>query len=159
MQTLLETGRITVSVCFLIVCANIYMRMIAMSGAPQLMLQMIASVGESPLLFLTIYLGFVLLLGTIIDSSSILLIAVPLALPVVQHFGMNPIWFGVITVVAVEVGLQTPPFGLSVFVIKSSVSAQGISLEDIFKGTFPFVLVMLLVLVLLMVFPRLTLLL
>jgi C4-dicarboxylate transporter, DctM subunit len=158
-QILLETGRITVSVCFLIICANIYMRMIAMSGAPQLMLQMISGVGESPLLFLAIYLGFVLLLGTIIDSSSILLIAVPLALPVVQHFGMNPIWFGVITVVAVEVGLLTPPFGLSVFVIKSTVSAQDISLEDIFKGAMPFVVVMMLVLALLIAYPRLSLLL
>jgi TRAP-type C4-dicarboxylate transport system permease large subunit len=99
-----------------------------------------------------------LLLGTIIDSSSIMLIVLPLMLPIAQQFELNLIWFGVITVVAVEVGLLTPPFGLSAYVIKSTLgNTLDISLGDIFRGTAPFTLAMLAVLALLMAFPSISL--
>jgi len=156
-QVLIDTGRITVSVSFLIICANVYMRMLAMSGAPQFMLGAMAQISDNPYVFLSIYVVFILLLGTIIDSSSILLIVVPLAMPVAEHFDMNLIWFGIITVMAVEVGLLTPPFGLSIYVIKSTLADPGITLGDIFRGTMPFVLVMLTVLGLLIAMPQLTL--
>lgn len=156
-QVLVDTGRITVSVSFLIICANIYMRMLAMSGAPQFMLGAMAHLGESRFAFILIYVLVVLLLGTIIDSSSILLIVVPLALPVAEHFGMDLIWFGIITVMAVEVGLLTPPFGLSIYVIKSTLTVPGVALGAIFRGAAPFVLVMLAVLGLLIAVPELTL--
>jgi TRAP-type C4-dicarboxylate transport system permease large subunit len=70
---------------------------------------------------------------------------------------MNLVWFGVVTVVAVEIGLLTPPFGLSVFVIKSTLNDPRISLGDIFRGTAPFTLIMFAVLVLLLVFPQISL--
>jgi TRAP-type C4-dicarboxylate transport system permease large subunit len=70
---------------------------------------------------------------------------------------MNLVWFGVVTVVAVEIGLLTPPFGLSVFVIKSTLDDPAISLGDIFRGTTPFTLMMFGVLLLLLAFPQLSL--
>jgi len=155
---LTETGHVTVSVSFLIICANVYTRMLAMSGTPQAMVGWMAAAGFGVAMFLLIYVLLVLLLGTVIDSSSILLIVLPLMLPVAEQFGLNLIWFGVITVVAVEIGLLTPPFGLSVFVIKSSLGdTVPISLGDIFRGTAPFTLTMLAVLVLLIAFPQLSL--
>ncbi len=155
---LTETGHVTVSVSFLIICANVYTRMLAMSGTPQAMVGWMAAAGFGVAMFLLIYVLLVLLLGTVIDSSSILLIVLPLMLPVAEQFGLNLIWFGVVTVVAVEIGLLTPPFGLSVFVIKSTLGdTVPISLGDIFRGTAPFTLTMLAVLVLLIAFPQLSL--
>ena len=154
---LTETGHVTVAVSFLIICASIYTRMLAMSGMPQFLVETMAQAGLGRTAFLMLYVGIVIALGTIIDSSSIMLIVLPLMLPIAEQFGMNLVWFGVITVVAVEIGLLTPPFGLSVFVIKSTLNDPRISLGDIFRGTAPFTLIMLAVLVLLLVFPQISL--
>lgn len=155
---LTETGHVTVAVSFLIICANIYTRMLAMSGTPQAMVGWMAEAGFGVAMFLLIYVVLILLLGTVIDSSSILLIVLPLMLPVAEQFGLNLIWFGVITVVAVEIGLLTPPFGLSAYVVKSTLgNTVPISLGDIFRGTAPFTLTMLAVLVLLIAVPSLSL--
>jgi C4-dicarboxylate transporter, DctM subunit len=155
---LTETGHVTVSVSFLIICANIYTRMLAMSGTPQAMLEWMSVAGLGVAAFLLIYVVVVILLGTVIDSTSILLIVLPLMLPIAQQFELNLIWFGVITVIAVEIGLLTPPFGLSAYVIKSTLgNTLDIRLGDIFRGTAPFTLTMLAVLALLMALPQISL--
>lgn len=154
---LTETGHVTVSVSFLIICATIYTRMLAMSGMPQFLVERMTQMGLGATGFLMIYVAFIILLGMIIDSSSILLIVLPLMLPIAEQFGMNLIWFGVITVVAVEIGLLTPPFGLSIYVIKSTLEDPRISLGDIFRGTLPFTLMMFSVLMLLIFVPQLSL--
>ncbi len=157
-SVLTETGHVTVAVSFLIICANIYTRMLAMSGTPQALVAWMAAAGFGVAVFLLIYILLILLLGTVIDSSSILLIVLPLMLPVAEQFGLNLIWFGVITVVAVEIGLLTPPFGLSAYVVKSTLgNTVPLSLGDIFRGTAPFTLTMLGVLLLLVAFPSLSL--
>ena len=156
-EVLTDTGHVTVAVSFLIISASIYTRMLAMSGMPQFLMEMIGQAGFGPFAFLMIYVTIVILLGTVIDSSSILLIVLPLMLPIAEQFGMNLIWFGVITVVAVEIGLLTPPFGLSAYVVKSSLNDPSITLGDIFSGTAPFTLIMVAVLLLLMAFPQLSL--
>jgi TRAP-type mannitol/chloroaromatic compound transport system permease large subunit len=105
--------------------------------------------------FLLLYLGLILLLGTIIDSSSILLIVLPLMLPIAQQFGLNLIWFGVVTVVAVE--SRPADAALRAQCLRHQEHAgrhRGISLGDIFRGTAPFTLTMLAVLGLLVAFPQ-----
>ena len=157
-EVLTETGHVTVAVSFLIICASIYTRMLAMSGTPQALVEAMAAAGLGVAAFLLLYVLLILLLGTIIDSSSIMLIVLPLMLPIAQQFGLNLVWFGVVTVVAVEVGLLTPPFGLSAYVIKSTLGKSvDVSLGDIFRGTAPFTLAMLVVLGLLLVFPQISL--
>jgi tripartite ATP-independent transporter DctM subunit len=157
-SVLTETGHVTVAVSFLIICASIYTRMLAMSGTPQALVTWMAAAGLGVAAFLAIYVLLVLLLGTVIDSSSIMLIVLPLMLPVAEQLGLNLVWFGVITVVAVEIGLLTPPFGLSAYVVKSTIgNSIDISLGGIFRGTAPFTLTMFAVLVLLILFPSLSL--
>lgn len=157
-EVLTETGHVTVAVSFLIICASIYTRMLAMSGTPQALVEAMAAAGLGVTAFLLLYVLLILLLGTIVDSSSIMLIVLPLMLPIATQFDLNLVWFGVITVVAVEVGLLTPPFGLSAYVIKSTLGRTvDISLGDIFRGTGPFTLAMLVVLGLLLVFPQISL--
>jgi TRAP-type mannitol/chloroaromatic compound transport system permease large subunit len=93
----------------------------------------------------------------VLDSTSMMLIVLPLALPVVSELGGNLIWFGVVTVIGVNIGLLTPPLGLSVYVIKSSIDDDRISLGTIFAGAFPFVLITLAVTIAVMIWPQLSL--
>jgi TRAP-type C4-dicarboxylate transport system permease large subunit len=104
-----------------------------------------------------IYVIVLLALGTIIDTASIILIVVPLFLPALEPFGIDLVWFGIITVIGAEIGLLTPPFGISCFVIKATVDDPTISLRDIFMGALPFGAVMFVVLWILIVFPKISL--
>ena len=101
-------------------------------------------------------LVIILLLGMLLDSSSILLIMVPIAAPIAQSFGFDLIHFGIITIIAVEAGLLTPPFGISVFTVKATLEDRTARIEDIFAGAMPFVAIMLIALLLIVIFPALS---
>lgn len=150
---LVETGQITVSVLFLILAATLFSRMLALSGVPQELARFFLDGGLGPIGFLLLYLVVIIAMGCLIDSISIMLILLPIALPVAESAGFDLIWFGVMTVVAVEIGLLTPPFGLSVYTIKSAMTDSDMKVGDIFRGTLPFVAAMLVGLLILALFP------
>jgi tripartite ATP-independent transporter DctM subunit len=154
---LVDTGHITANILFLIIAASIYSRMLGIAGLPTMFGEWLVSVEMSFALFMVMYVLLMLALGTILDTASIILIAVPLFLPALEPFGINLIWFGIVTVVAAEIGLLTPPFGISCFVIKATVDDPSITLNDVFMGALPFAAVMLVVLVILIVFPQISL--
>lgn len=155
-KVLTETGYVSVSVLFLIISAMLYSRMLALTGMPAAVTEGITHLGLGPWGFLAAYVAIVLGLGCIIDSVSIMLIMLPIVLPIARTFGMDVVWFGVVTVVAVEIGLLTPPFGVSVYTVKSALNDPRITVRDIFAGSFPFVLMMTLVLLVLIAFPKLS---
>jgi C4-dicarboxylate transporter DctM subunit len=148
-----ETGYITVSICFLLIAASIYTRMLTMSGIPQGVAEGLAALKLGYFGFLAVFIAVVVVMGCVLDSTSILLITVPLMLPVAKSLGMDLVWFGIVTVIATEIGLLTPPFGLSVFVVKSTLNDESIGINEIFAGALPFVLIMLGCLFLLIAFP------
>lgn len=150
---LVETGHITATLLFLIIAASMYSRMLGISGLPTELGKVIGDAQLSLAELLVLYVVILIILGTIIDSVSIMLIAVPLYLVVLDPFNVDLVWFGVVTVIAVEIGLLTPPLGLAVYVIKSTLVQKDISLADIFIGAAPFALTMLLVLILVIIFP------
>lgn len=152
-RVLVETGHVSVSVLFLVLAASLYSRMLALTGLPAAITETVTQLGLGPYGFLFVYVLITVALGCIIDSVSIMLIMLPIVLPIARAFDMDLVWFGVITVVAVEVGLLTPPFGISVYTVKSALNDKAITIKEIFKGTFPFVLCMLGVLLLLVLFP------
>lgn len=155
-RVLVETGQITVSVLFLVMAASFFSRMLTLSGVPRTIADILLAGSLGPYGFLAIYVLLVIAMGCLIDSISIMLILLPIALPVAQAAGFDMIWFGVITVVAVEIGLLTPPFGLSVYTIKAALDDPDLSLKDIFLGAAPFVAAMLVVLLILVAFPALS---
>ncbi|HEU4616665.1 MAG TPA: TRAP transporter large permease subunit [Gammaproteobacteria bacterium] len=157
-EVICETGQVTVIILFLIISASTFSRMLTLTELPQDMAAYLGGTGLGMLGFLAVYLVLLLVLGCVLDSTSILLILLPLALPVVTALGGNLVWFGVVTVIGVEIGLLTPPFGLSVYVIKSSLNDERLSLGAIFAGSFPFVIIITLVTIVLMAIPRLSLL-
>ncbi|MCR9125761.1 MAG: TRAP transporter large permease [Rhodobacteraceae bacterium] len=150
---LIETGLVTATVCFLIIAAQMYARMLAFSGVPAGLGMLAADARLGLWGVMAIYCAVVIAMGMILDSSSIMLIVVPLMLPVVTALEVDLIWFGIVTVLAVEIGLITPPFGLSVYVIKATLDSPDITLTDIFRGAAPFVVMMLFVLGLVLGFP------
>lgn len=152
-RVLTETGAVSVGILILLVAAGFYSRMLSVAGVPVAISDLVQDSGFGPWGFLMVYVLILLLLGMILDSSSILLIMTPVAAPIAADLGFNLIQFGVITVLAVEIGLLTPPFGISVFTVKSTLNDPKVSVESIFAGTMPFVAVMLLVLLLVAVFP------
>ena len=103
-----------------------------------------------------IYVILMLFLGTILDTASVILIVVPLFITLVETMGMSLVWFGIVTVIGAEIGLLTPPLGISCFVIKTSMNDPTISLKDVFMGALPFAVIMLLVLILLIAYPVLS---
>lgn len=149
----LETGHITASICFLIIAATMYSRMLALSGLPAFLTEWVIALDIGVYGFIALFVLVLIVLGTILDSSSIMLITLPLVLPVANSMGIDLIWFGLITVLAVEIGLLTPPMGLSVYVIKSTLDDTSIGLNDIFAGAAPFALIMLIVLLAVVAFP------
>ena len=156
-DTMVETGYVTVSILFLILGARIFGQMLAMSGLPQQLSALAAGAGFGLAGFVLLYVALVVVLGCMLDSVSIMVITLPFAIPVVKALGGDLVWFGVVAVVAVEIGLLTPPFGISVYVVKSTLDDQRIALRDIFAGAFPFVVCMMLVTLLLVFVPQLSL--
>jgi C4-dicarboxylate transporter, DctM subunit len=150
---LVETGQITVSVLFLILAATLFSRMLALSGVPRELAEFFLEGPVGPYGFLILYLLLIIALGCIIDSISIMLILLPIVLPVAEQAGFDLIWFGVLTVVAVEIGLLTPPFGLSVYTIKAAMNDPDLKVGDIFRGTLPFVGAMIVALVIIVLYP------
>ena len=132
---------------------TIYSRLLALSGMPQALDAWVTSSQFSFYHLLLVYVLIIIAMGTLIDAVSIMLIMVPMFLPPLATYHVNLVWFGIITVIAVEIGLLTPPFGLSVYVIKSTLHDPRVSLGDIFKGAAPYAIVMFLVLLLIIFVP------
>jgi tripartite ATP-independent transporter DctM subunit len=152
-RLLVETGQITVSVLFLILAATFFSRMLALSGVPRELAEFFLSDRIGPYGFLFVFILLIIALGCLIDSISIMLIVLPVALPVAQAAGFDLIWFGVLTVIATEIGLLTPPFGLSVYTIKSAMDDPDLKVGEIFRGAVPFIFAMLATLVVIILFP------
>ncbi len=156
-KVLIETGHITASILLLLIAASMYSRMLGMAGLPTTFSEWIQSQELGFVGIMVIYVVILILMGTILDTVSIILIIVPLFLPILEPMDIHLVWFGIVTVIGAEIGLLTPPLGVSCFVIHSSLNDPDISLTDIFIGAFPFALIMLAILILIIVFPSLSL--
>ena len=155
-QVLVQTGHTTAAICFLIMGASLYSRMLAFSGLPGWLSNAVIDGGYSANGVVLAMIVVMVILGTILDSSSILLLVLPIVVPILMGLHVDLIWLGVISILAVEVGLLTPPFGIAVYVIKSTLGPDtDISLGQIFLGAAPFALMMFLVLGLVFLFPAL----
>ena len=152
-QVLVETGHVTVSILMLIIAANIYTRLLALSGVPVFINDFVNGLELGFFTLLIFYAVIIVIMGTILDGISIMLIMIPIFLPLLAGYSVDLVWFGIVTVIAVEIGLLTPPLGLSAYVIKSTLDTDEISLADIFIGAAPFAVVMFVVLLLIIFFP------
>lgn len=155
-QTAIETGYITASILFLITMASLYSRMLGFAGLPNELEALLAHYDLGFFGIMVIYVLLMLFLGTLLDTASIILIVVPLFITLIESMGHSLVWFGIVTVIGAEIGLLTPPLGISCFVIKATLNDPEISLKDVFLGALPFAVIMLFVLILLIRYPVLS---
>jgi len=148
---LVEAIRTTASVFLIVIGAVMFGYFLTVTQTTQKLTTWLTSLelGAYPTLTLILLLYFVL--GCVLDALAMVVLTVPILLPVIMHLGFDPIWFGVIVVVAAELALITPPVGMNVFVINSVV--RDVSLVTIFRGALPFVIAEAVVLFLLIIFP------
>lgn len=153
---LAETALVSASILFLLVAASMYGRMLTFSGLPRVFAQFLTGLGVGYWSFLLILGVAVFIAGMFIDSVSMLLIFLPIVLPVATALGIDLIHFGVIMTIAVEMGLISPPFGLSVFVVHSTLNEPSITVGKVFLGTSYFLIPMIVVLAAVALFPGTT---
>jgi len=147
-----DTTQTTCLLFFVIIGATVFSRFIAISGLRTVIIDGIIGWGLSPILVVLMFVVVYLIAGCFIDAISIFAITLPIVFPIVLKLGFDPIWFGIIALMSIEMGLVTPPLGMNVYAVKAA-APDDVTLEDVFRGVFPFFLVMLAFLGLLIAFP------
>jgi tripartite ATP-independent transporter DctM subunit len=150
-----ETLLMSSMIFFMIIGAEIFGYFLSVSRISFSLVEFVDSLQLSPYWVLIFVLLLFVILGCVMDSLAMLLLTVPVVYPLIEAAGFHPVWFGIVAVITVELGLMTPPVGMNVFVIKSV--APHISLQEIFKGVVPFVLADIVRLALIIIFPVLAL--
>lgn len=160
-QSILATANSTAMIFFIVLGAGMFNAFLALTQLPQTSAQWVADQGFSPMFVLLCVLLLYLVFGCVMDSLSMVLLTVPIFFPIMTalDFGMSvedfALWFGIIVLIVVEVGLITPPVGMNLFVINAM--ARDIPISETFRGTAPFVLADIVRVVILVAFPPITL--
>jgi C4-dicarboxylate transporter DctM subunit len=146
-----ETGALTAMIFALIVGATIFSHFLVLTGLPDELSSWVVQLGLPPALVVIALLLILLPLGMLIDGLSLLLILAPLFHPIVTELGYDGIWFGILFIKCIEIGLLTPPVGLNVFVVAGLF--KDLRVEDVFRRITPFILAELVVTAILFSFP------
>lgn len=153
-KSLMETAKVSISILFIIVASMTFSQILSFSGATSGFMQVIRDVDPTPVVLVLTMLGIILLMGCLIDQISIMMITLPFFMPIAQSAGIDLVWLGLMMLVAIELGLLTPPFGLLLMVMQGS--SRQTPLLQIYKAAVPFILIELAVLALMFLVPALT---
>jgi tripartite ATP-independent transporter DctM subunit len=151
-KSVMGTVRVTVMIFMIIIVSSTYGEILAFTGAAAGMTSFISNLAISPMIILIGMLVVILILGCFMETVAIMMITIPIYMPVVNALGFNPIWFGVMMLIALETGLITPPFGVTLFVMKG-VAPPDVTMSDIWKAVTPYVIIDIVCIVLVLVFP------
>ena len=154
-EVLLDTAANTGMIYLLLMGASIFAFSITLSGLPEAMIGWITSYDFSPVVVILALLLMYLILGSVFETVSAMIITLPLVFPLVVELGYNPIWWGVMNVMVIEIGLITPPIGINVFVMHGM--AKEVALPTIFAGIMPFFVADVVRLLTVLLFPALAL--
>jgi len=154
-RILLDAGQTTASIFLLLICAQMYSRVLTMSGLAGNVTAWVTALSIPPIFIILGFIVVFVLLGCILDSTSIIILTIPLMYPIAANLGYDPLWFAIVAILAIEIGLLTPPFGMVVFAMKSAIG-DGVRVDEIFAGAIPFILLLLVALGIIIAFPRLS---
>jgi tripartite ATP-independent transporter DctM subunit len=146
------TLKVTVMIFMIIIVSTTYSEILAFTGAASGMTNFITSLKIPPVVVLIGMLVVILILGCFMETVAIMMITIPIYMPVVHAFGYHPIWFGILMLIALETGLITPPFGVTLFVMKG-VAPPEITMADIWKAVTPYVIIDVLCITLVLLMP------
>lgn len=152
-----HTLRSTATTFYILIGAFVFTPFVALSGIPNELLDALASLGANRWVILLLALAFLIFLGTFLEGFAILVLTLPLLQPVMESLDFNMVWFGVLMVIVLEMGLISPPVGINVFVVKGI--APDVPMNDIFRGIWPFWFAMLIAILILVALPDIALLL
>jgi tripartite ATP-independent transporter DctM subunit len=155
-KSILGTLRITGMIFMIVAGATAFSQILSYTGATQGLAQFATSLPVAPILIVIGMQIVVLILGCFMDVVAIMMITLPIFVPTIHALGFDPVWFGVLIMINIECALITPPFGMSLFVMKG-VAPSGTTMGDIYKASLPFVIQQLLAMALIMVFPQIAL--
>ncbi len=150
-QVLLQTMRTTATSFLILIGAHIFIPFMALSGIPRDLAAFLIGLNLGDMGVLVVILAAYIVLGTFLEGFAILVLTLPIVFPLIVELGFNPIWFGVIMVIVLEMGLISPPVGVNVFVVKGI--AEDVPMREIFVGILPFWLAMIVALAVLVVVP------
>ncbi|NVO14140.1 MAG: TRAP transporter large permease [Rhodoplanes sp.] len=153
-EVVLDVGRTSGPLLLLLFCAQLYSRVLSMTGFTEVAKAFLLSTGLGPWGILTVMVAIWFVLGCLIDSISIILLTVPIFAPIAVHLGFDPLAFAIIGILAIETGLLTPPFGILVFTVKAAVPDRSVELAEIFRGSIPYWIVLLAVVIAIAAFPQ-----
>jgi C4-dicarboxylate transporter DctM subunit len=154
-DALIETMQTTAMVLAIIIGAMIFNRFLSVSTIPFWLAGFVSGLPVPPLAIIVVIFAIYLVLGCFIDVMAMILLTIPIFYPVVVALGLDPVWFGVIVVIVMEMGMITPPVGLNVYVI--SGVAKDVPMYTVFRGIIPFLLPMVVCAAILMIFPQIAL--
>lgn len=153
LKSLWDTTKTTAMIMFLVAGSVIFGRFMAVSRVPFELANWTAGLDFHPFIIMLVIFGIYLLLGCFIDSLAMILLTIPIFYPIaVKLLGYDPIWFGVMIVLCVAMGVITPPVGINVYIIKGL--ATDVPLENIFRGVMPFLAAVIVCILLLLIFPQ-----
>lgn len=158
--TILETVKISGMVLFIIIGAYLFNPFLGLTRMPGELGAFVGGLDISPTIILLCILAILIVLGTFMEGLAILVMAIPIVFPIVMDLGYDPIWFGVMVVITLEMGLISPPLGVSVFVVRgvaTTVLKRNVPLITVFKGIAPFWLAMFALMIIVLLFPGLVL--
>jgi tripartite ATP-independent transporter DctM subunit len=151
-KSVMSTVKVTVMIFMIIIVSSTYGEILAFTGAAAGMTSFITNLSIPPIVILIGMLVVVLIMGCFMETVAIMMITIPIYMPVVNAFGFDKIWFGVMMLIALETGLITPPFGVTLFVMKG-VAPPDVTMGDIWRAVTPYVIVDILCIALIMAMP------
>jgi len=154
-QVLVESARTTAMLFTLLIAATIFANFVNYTTMPNDLKDWITHLGLSPIMIVGAMMVIYVILGTVMEELTMVLLTIPLFFPIVVQLGFDPVWFGVLIVMVIQIGLISPPVGMNLFVINTLLPKVG--LGTIFRGVWPMVLVLIITLVILLAFPNLSL--
>ncbi len=154
-QVLVESARTTAMLFTLLIAATIFANFVNFTSMPGDLKQLITGSGFSPTMVIVAMMLVYVILGTVMEELTMVLLTIPLFFPIVTALGFDPVWFGVLIVMVVQIGLISPPVGMNMFVLNALL--PGVGLGAIFRGCWPFVLVLAFMLGVLIAVPQLSL--
>ena len=153
-EAIFSVGRTSAPLLLLLVTAQLYSRVLTMTGFTRTVQELLLGAGLSQTMVLLLMVLVWFVLGCIIDSISIMLLTVPIFAPIAAALGFDPLAFAIMAIVAIETGLLTPPFGLLVFTVKAATHEENVSVGRIFAGSTPYWVALMAVIVCLWMFPQ-----
>jgi tripartite ATP-independent transporter DctM subunit len=154
-EVLVESARTTAMLFALLIAATIFANFINFTSMPFELKDWLVQLNASPIMIVAAMMLVYILLGMVMEELTMVLLTIPLFFPVVMELGFDPVWFGVLIVMVIQIGMISPPVGMNLFVINTLLPKVG--LKAIFKGVSPYVGVQIITLCLLMAFPALSL--